>query len=234
LYQPFLTAQLGLFGKHITAELLTTFFDAIPKKFRYWDMMLNHKNLYSTDRYPLYERMNYVLELNKTYEELFSGFRENIRRNIKRAAQYGCHAVKDVDIHEITALAREQIPGVTEPDLENFVHLFTELKKSGKAASYGILSNQNQLLASSVFLFSNGRAYYILVGNHPNGRTLGASHALINEFIREHAGRDLKLDFEGSDIRNLGFFYNSFGAKEEKYTAIKMNRLPRYLKWFKR
>src|SRR4051812_29985359 len=37
LYQPFLTAQLGLFSTQpIDAILLEDFFNAIPAKFRYW------------------------------------------------------------------------------------------------------------------------------------------------------------------------------------------------------
>ncbi|HEY1022037.1 MAG TPA: hypothetical protein VGE06_06975, partial [Flavisolibacter sp.] len=89
------------------------------------------------------------------------------------------------------------------------------------------------LLASAAFLFSHNRAYYILVGNHPNGRTLGASHALIDAFIRDHAGQNLLLDFEGSDIRNLAFFYSSFGAREERYASIRLNHLPWWLRWVK-
>jgi hypothetical protein len=72
------------------------------------------------------------------------------------------------------------------------------------------------------------------VGNHPNGRTVGASHALIDAFIKDHAGRNLLLDFEGSDIRNLAFFYSSFGATDEKYVAIRVNNLPWYFKWLKK
>jgi hypothetical protein len=89
------------------------------------------------------------------------------------------------------------------------------------------------LIASAVFLFSHNRAYYILVGNHANGRTLGASHALIDAFIKDHAGNNILLDFEGSDIRNLAFFYSSFGSREEKYSSIKRNLLPGYIKWLK-
>jgi hypothetical protein len=71
------------------------------------------------------------------------------------------------------------------------------------------------------------------VGNNPNGRTLGASHSLIDAFIKDHAGQNLLLDFEGSDVRNLAFFYSSFGATEEKYAAIKLNKLSWYIKWMK-
>lgn len=90
------------------------------------------------------------------------------------------------------------------------------------------------MIASCVFFFSNNRAYYILVGNHPNGKTIGASHALIDAFIADHAGQNLLLDFEGSDIRNLAFFYSSFGAVQEIYPALKINRLPFYLRWLKK
>jgi len=42
------------------------------------------------------------------------------------------------------------------------------------------------------------------------------------------------LDFEGSDIQNLAFFYSSFGAKQEIFPAIRINKLPFYLKWLKK
>jgi hypothetical protein len=100
--------------------------------------------------------------------------------------------------------------------------------------NYGVLSAKGEILASAVFIFSHQRAYYILVGNHPNGRTLGASHALIDAFIHHHASTTLTLDFEGSDIRNLAFFYSSFGAFEEYYPAFRLNRLPFWMKWLKK
>jgi hypothetical protein len=101
------------------------------------------------------------------------------------------------------------------------------------ATTYGIISPHGELIASCVFFLSHNRAYYILVGNHPNGKTIGASHALIDEFIKDYAGKNMLLDFEGSDIPNLAFFYSSFGATQEKYPSIKWNRLPFYLRWMK-
>jgi hypothetical protein len=72
------------------------------------------------------------------------------------------------------------------------------------------------------------------VGNNPDGKTIGASHAVIDAIIKDHAGKNLLLDFEGSDIPSLAFFYSSFGSVEEKYAAIRLNRLPFYLKWMKK
>ncbi|MGZ3848953.1 MAG: GNAT family N-acetyltransferase [Flavisolibacter sp.] len=235
LYQPAFVAQLGLFGKNIDADLLKAFLDSIPPTFRYWDLTLNTQNLLPLEDYPMSPRANYVLSLRPSYEEIRGRYRENIRRNIKKAAGYGCRVKKDIPLDAIIGLAREQEQQgqTTASDYRRFSALYEDLKALSKAESYGIYGKEDQLLASCVFFFSPHRVYYILVGNHPNGRTLGASHALIDAFIRDHAGRELLLDFEGSDLRNLAFFYSSFGAVEERYPAIRRNRLPWYIRWLK-
>jgi len=237
LYQPFLTAQLGVFGSSINAATLEKFLQAIPSKFRYWDFYLNHQNTFLLNHYHLYQRKNLVLDLNKPYEELFSGYRENIQRNIRKAEQLGCTAVKDLEVQKVVDLATQQMKTYNRESADNvtrFKNLYHQLYERQQAGSYGILSAKNELIASCIFIFSHNRAYYILVGNHPDGRTVGASHYLIDAFIKDHAKKPMLLDFEGSDIRNLAFFYSSFGASEENYAAIKLNRLPFYLKWLKK
>jgi hypothetical protein len=140
-------------------------------------------------------------------------------------------------VADVIAIAKEYTVGVsntTKEDFSNFESLYNILHQKEKATAYGVYTKEKQLIASAVFFFSHSRAYYILVGNHPNGKTLGASHALINAFIKDHAGTNLLLDFEGSDVSSLAFFYSSFGAIEEKYSAIRLNKLPAILKWLKR
>jgi Acetyltransferase (GNAT) domain len=236
LYQPFLTAQLGVFGNAVSGELLENFLEAIPSKYQYLDFYLNHQNVFPSKKFHLYQRSNYVLDLEKPYQDVYSGYRENIQRNIRRAEQTGCKPVKDFDAEKVIGLAVQQMKTYTKEsagNVDRFRQLYKVLHPQKKAISYGILSSKDELLASCVFLYSHNRAYYILVGNHPDGRTIGASHALIDAFIKDHAGKKIMLDFEGSDIRNLAFFYSSFGAVEEKFAGIKLNRLPFYLKWLK-
>ena len=133
-------------------------------------------------------------------------------------------------------LAKEQakdFSNIAEDNFLDLANLYEFLKKRGHAITYGAYSSQRQLIASCAYFFSHQRAYYILVGNHPNGKTSGASHLLIDHFIKEHAGENLILDFEGSNISSLAFFYKSFGAGLEKYPGIKLNKLPPIAKLFK-
>jgi hypothetical protein len=237
LYQPFLCAQGGIFGKNIDAGLVEAFLHSIPAKFKYWDISLNHQNLYPLNHFSLYERSNFVLSLNRPYDELYNAYRESTQRNIRKAELAGCRIIQDFDVEKVIVLALQQMRRQSKEsgqNVESFRQLYDFLHQQKKAITYGIESAKNELLASCVFFFSHRRAYYILVGNHPNGRTIGASHAVIDAFIKDYAGNDILLDFEGSDMRNLAFFYGSFGAVEEKYAAVKLNRLPWWLKWAKK
>jgi hypothetical protein len=236
LYQPFLAAQLGVFGKVVTWEMVSAFIKAIPAQFKFAEISMNSKNV------PVYpanlatDRINYLLHLDKPYEKLRAGYAENIRRNTRKAEQSGCHVDKAFAVEKVIELATEQMKsqGNQEKDnIERFRSLFQYLHPREMAGTYGIFSAENKLLASAVFFFSHNRAYYILVGNHPDSKSTGASHALIDAFIKDHAGRNMILDFEGSDIPSLAQFYRSFGATEEKYPAVKINKLPFFLKWLK-
>ena len=234
LYQPPFTASLGVFGKNISANILAKFLTAVPEKFKYWDIYLNHGNFFKLPGFELYERKNHVISLNFSYEILHSNFKESTQRNIKKFQQYKGIIKKDVAVEDVITLSKQQantFSTITDDDFTRVIALYYLLHKKGNAITYGAYNNK--LVASAIFFIYEARAYYIVVGNHPDGKTIGASHALINAFIKDHAGQDLILDFEGSDIHSLAFFYSSFGAVEEKYSAIKLNRLPKLLRLLK-
>lgn len=235
LYQPFLTAQTGITGKGLNEARTRLFLEAVPKRFRYWDIYLNHANGYALEAFPMQWRNNLVLPLHHNYEGLWAGYRKNTQRNISKAKGYGCYVKSDVPLNEALTLAREFTPGLEEQGegLTRFSQLFDSLHGQSSAVVYGCYTSSHRLVAAAVFLLSNGRSYYILAGTHPDGKTLGASHLLIDRFIADHAGQDLLLDFEGSDMPSLAFFYSGFGGREERYPVIRLNRLPFYAKWVK-
>ncbi|HLY68551.1 MAG TPA: hypothetical protein VKR53_02410 [Puia sp.] len=237
LYQPAFTASLGVFGNDLNEALVADFIHAIPKKFRLIEIALNHGNIFGVPAALTTLRNNYTLSLNKDYETLYASYNENIRRNIKKAKQYGCTVKKNIPVADVIELSKPLLrrqTNVTLADYDHFDRLFGFLRQQNKAITYGIYAGTNELIASCVYFFSHHRAYYILVGNHPNGKTLGASHYLIDRFIYDHAGQNLLLDFEGSDMRNLAFFYSSFGAQLEVYPFLAINRLPFWMRWLKR
>lgn len=236
LYQPFLTAQSGIIGNAINTDLVDQFLDAIPGKFRYWDICLNQGNVFPSGKYPLFLRSNFVLDLDQPYSELYKEYNDNIKRNIKKAEQAGCYIQKDFEIEKVTELAAIQMKHFArnvKEGLARFKSLYYELHQKSAAITYGAYLNR-QLMASCVVLKSHNRIYYVLVGNSTDGKAIGASHAVIDSIIKDFSGTKSVLDFEGSDIPGLAAFYRSFGSVEEKYSALRLNRLPFYLKWLKK
>lgn len=236
LYQPAFTAQLGVFGNDISAELMKAFIQAIPLKFRLVELNLNAGNpVDNTDNILL--RHNYVLDLSAPYQNIQQQYRDNVKRNSKKAVQYQLTFSEEVSISEVIQLSKLGMGTKTNllgNDYARFEKLVDLLVKKGTARIFGVRNEKKQLLASAVFFFSHHRAYYIIVGNHPNGKTLGASHFLIDNVIRKYSGQQLLLDFEGSDISSLAFFYSSFGAILETYPALRIYRLPWWAKIFKK
>ena len=238
LFQPFFCASLGIFSKTNPDKFLVELFlSKIPAKYKYIDIYLNHQNLFAISGFPLTERCNYILSLNSSYKDISENYRSNLKRNIKKAEATGLIVKTDIDLQQIMTLAKDtmqRVSPISDEEIKRFENLFTKAKNKKSASTYGIFSKNDELLASAVFFFSHNRWYYILVGNHPNGKTIGASHYLIDRFIADHASTNTILDFEGSDIRNLAFFYSSYGATEEKFPALRMNKLPALLKWLKK
>jgi len=236
VYQPAFIASQGVFGKNVTREMVNEFIQAIPAKYRLIDIKLNYSNVFgdSPDASKLHK--NFVLPLDQSYDTLYNGYRENTRRNIKKALQLNSRYANDIPVEDVIALARKQLDEIidfTDADYVNFTRLFYFLKQKQKAITCGVYSSAGELIASCVYFFSHNRAYYILAGNHADGKKQGASHYLIDRFIYDFAEKPLLLDFEGSDVSSLAFFYSGFGANFEVYPSLWINRLPWYVKWIK-
>jgi len=236
LYQPFCCALLGVFGHAVTPSLLEHFIGQIPKKFLYLDICFNPGNSITNSSIDHYTRKNFILNLARPYDEIYAGFSDNIKRNIKKAERLNCSVCKPAlaEILQLASLQMQAFTKVKADDFERFSALYHVLEEKNAAVAYGIVSAEGRLLSSCVFFNWQNRWYYILAGNHPESKSTGASHALINAFIKERAATNCILDFEGSDIASLALFYSSFGAAEEQYPAIRQNRLPMLLRWLKK
>lgn len=236
LYQPYFCASLGVFsGNTISPEMMECFLEFIPKQFTYWDICLNYGNNQSLKAFKTIPRNNYTLNLHPPYETISQQYRTNLKRNLERAQKNGLSFSNNIDALEVIELSKPMMgrfAQMQQKDWDGFLNAVMEAKHRNSCKIVGVHFNQ-QLLASAIFFYSHQRWYYILAGNHPNGKTLGASHLLLDCFIAKHAGTNSLLDFEGSDAESLAFFYSSFGAKKEIYPALKMNKLPAPLRWLK-
>lgn len=237
IYQPAFTAQLGIFGNEITPELEALFLNYLNQHFHWIEMDLNSGNTILQEEPFFIERKNYVLPLQYDYEILVKKYRPFIRKKIQHARNEHLFIDDALNYNSMMQVVnahpfhKKTMPLAVQQKFQNLYHNFHQKKK---AFILGVRNPQQQLLSIAVFFFSRNRYYYLLAASSEEGKKSGASHFLIDYFIQTHAGENCMLDFEGSDKKELAFFYNSFGAVLESYPAIRKNELGWFVKTIKK
>lgn len=237
LYQPFLVAQTGIVGYDNSAESMAGFLEALPANIRYGHYDLNEQNTAIPANWPLQLRCNRVLSLSAAYPDIRSGYHENTERNIRKAEKQGIRVVATTEPGAIRKardfFLQQQRNRPDKGDRWRLQQLVEQASERKQCSLYISEDAKGRWLSSCLFIWQKGRAYYLLPANDPESRGTGASPALVDAFIRDHAGQPLLLDFEGSDIESVDRFYEGFGAELRPYPSLHINRLPFYLRWLK-
>lgn len=235
LYQPFFTQQLGVFSRFENqAELTRSFLLSIPAKFRYIDINLNEEN--DCESFELKPRKNYVLPIDNDYKEIYSAYKDQAKRNIKKAKQEGVflQALPHKQVVDFYAKYKgKETKGVKSNDYKTLKKLYKICKKQNYLMAYGVFTKQHGLLACAVFLMHNNRIIYHMGAANPKGKNCGAMHYLLDALIVQLAGKNMMVDFEGSEKEGIERFYKSFGAFNKPYFKLKQNFLPRIIAWLK-
>ena len=234
LYTPRFTSPLAVYGQIPSSIEMKHILNQVPRKFRLWD--LNLSNDLSAFSASAVKRKNHLLHLLPSYDTLRKNYRASYRNLLNQAEEAGQQVSKEISIETIIKLTAEKniIEGTNADDYSRFHSLYKHLEKKGEAVCYGNFSPEKNLLAAAVFFIAQNRIYYMLAWNNEEGRQKGASHQLIDAVIKENAGKDIWLDFEGSDIPGIAFFFEGFGAQPEYYYYLRENRLPWWCRWMKK
>jgi len=104
----------------------------------------------------------------------------------------------------------------------------------GNGTIYAAYNQNNKLCAAAFFLHLGNRVTYLNAVSDEEGKNVNAMYLIVDQFIRDHAGSLLTLDFEGSVIPGIARFYSGFGSAQELYYCLKSNSLPIPLRWFKK
>lgn len=218
--------MLGVVGNGLHEDLIAAFLAAIPKRYRLWDLSFNPGHPLPKGYRHQIPRSNYVLSLNKPYDVLAKAFHRNIHQALAKANKHQLIVKRKVPLQDVIATSAVQYPKVMKVEAGAFerVQAFAAAAPE-QVRTYGVYHPDGRLLASCAFLEFRKRAYYWLVGNKPEGRSMGASAFLLHAFISDYAATDTVLDFEGSDQPGVAAFYRKFGAQHEPYLTLYNNRL---------
>ncbi len=235
--QPYFTQQLGVFSTtKLNSQIVETFIDCVPDKYRYLEINLNSFNKLQNTEIIARENNNYELDLIQPYDKTYQEFSSNTKRNITKAKNNNLIIRKGLLPNEIVNF---KINNLNEEENLKDIHFdtlrkiisFTTNYKFGE--SYGVYSDDHNLIATAFFVMSHYKTIFLLASSNEEGKEKAGMFLLVDNFIKNYSERNLTLDFEGSNLDGVARFYAGFGAKLCKYYSIKLNKLPWYMKLLK-
>jgi len=227
LYQPAFTAQLGLFFKNITDQILAEKFISQAKNhFRFCEIPLNFANNVAGG----HPRANYVLDLGKSYAAIRNGYKKRLLKNLQKARTHQLHYLPYTDFSSAIQLFKNQyglkMPQVKELDYHRFEKLCLELQQHNLIFARQVRDTSGELLNVSIFFRDDHRIYNIMPLTLPAGREKRGHFHLLDQLIDEFATKNILLDLEGSEIPGVAEFYRQFGTINQPYPFLRYNHLP--------
>lgn len=230
VYPPFFLPRTGIFGNDIASDDFQKWMDAIPQKYKWIDIILQEQHLPIHIPNSYFLHASYVLDCSSPYEELRKGYHQNHKRNCQKAREKELQSVNNFSTEEAITLFRENQEklfkvGYKDSDYARLIRIIDTLSRYGHIERLGICDAEGKLCAAAFFPFLKGKYYFLFSGRNAESNRNSAMFFLIDTFIKEHAGKAIVLDFNGSDNEKLAKFYAGFGAKEIQFPHIQISRL---------
>lgn len=232
LYQPPFTQQLGVFAKDESVniswqEILTM----TEIKFKYWQYNFNCDTpAIFNQSFTVKPATNFVLLLQQGYNSIKLSYANDLLRNLDKSTRqplyYSSNADPVLAIDMYRKLYGDRMPHVTQVDYDRFKMLISHLQNQHKIVCRQVVNFQQEMLAIALLLKDKNRLYNLMNSTTEAGRKIAANHFLMDSIIREFAGQNLILDFEGSDLAGVKSFYQNFGATNQPFYMVTYNHLP--------
>lgn len=237
-YRPFAVQQLGIFSREeLSPGILDRFAKQLTRHCSFAEIFLNSGQAISpSPNISLMENQNFLLNINRKYQNIYEGYSKGLRRNIRKAEKRRWQIMESdsprvlINLFRDNRGARERIPDQFFLNMEKVMYASLH-RQTGYI--WTVYSGPNELCAGIFVVEHAGRLTVLFTGLSENGKKWGAMPYLINEFIIFQSGKKFLLDFEGSNNPGIARFYAGFGAYPTYYERLKYNGLPLVLKWLK-
>lgn len=164
----------------------------------------------------------YLLEDTSDLDTLFSGFRENIRREIRKAQkQLTVEQSDDIAKFYQVQCKTYQRQNLKPPHTFEFLKKLDDACKSrGCRAMWFASDSEGQIHSVIYVVWDSKYVYYLMGGGDPTLRTSGAMSLLMWKAIQEASRLSRQFDFVGSMFESIDRFFRGFGAVQKPYFQL--------------
>jgi hypothetical protein len=224
--------QLGVFSKEVLVPV-DKLMNALFSVCRYGDYYFNFGNEVANAR----THTNFILPLDKSFENITRGFSEGVMYSVNKAAGHGLQYVEasiDEAIDACRHLYRQRVSHVSDNQFERFKTVCKLFQGQDKIVCRKVIDKNSTTLSILLLLKDGKRLYNMLNNTVPAGREQNANYFLMAGVWKEFEQSGLLFDFEGSDLPGVRAFYKKYGATDQPYHSVHFNHLPWPLKLLRR
>lgn len=234
VHQPFFCQFLAVFSREVAFDP-TPFYQLMQSDFRYGSLFNSRQQPADSIRFDRCHLLStHVLDLSVGYKTIYQNYSHDRKANLRRALGSHWIVVGSTNPEPLLNLFRENHAdtisgGVADWAYAIFRDLANELNQRGLAILRYAIRN-GRIEAGALFVQEGNRIIYLFNAGSEAGRTGNARTLLIDQMLRENAGKQylgkpLLFDFESPEKPSIRSFYQSFGAVEEEFWAMHWSRL---------
>lgn len=238
LYQPYAVQQQGVFTPNRTRDTDQAFLNAVPERFRYWDIHVNsvmHVRVGPDIRTTTAHTQDLLLD--KDPSALRAAYSKGHLRNLRKAGDNPPVVHTNVGVQEFVSLfdrtTGRRFKNIPQGGMLLLERLLAGARERGQCTLTGV-RERGMLVAGACFVEWEGRSILLKSANDEQGVKVQAMFHIVDRYITEHAGTGVLLDFAGSNTESTARFNQGFGARSSVYLRLVRNRLPAPIKWLKR
>lgn len=218
IQSPLFCQRVAIYSANEVTESITyQFLNHLSRAGNYIHLSLDINQNAIDHQFAFKQRTNYVLDLSHEYSEIYSRYNKDAKKSLRTNLHITVEPFNDID-----AIINDYILSFSELKSWQKQH-FAGLQKAIKHGcekqmmkSYQV-TLEGERIASGLFFIANRTGFYVLGSPTRTGKKLNAIHFLIDHFIKEHSLVLDALDFEGSDIPTVAYFYKKWGSENKPY-----------------
>ena len=223
-YQPFLSPYLGIFTtQKLTAEIINSFFERIPSKYKAGKLSLNIFNKVEDNIVFKKNVLNVQqLDLISAYIFTYSKYDHKVKEAIKAAAEEKYFVSDNLSLSSFVNFFTQTI----SPNNQKITYirrLISYCIRYRSASLYAAYDNTNEICATCLFLTANNRTVCLLPLVSNAERQKGVLHLLIDKYIKKYSANNLVMDFFDSERLLPPDFFKGFGTTSCEYVEIERN-----------
>lgn len=168
-------------------------------------------------------RYTYIIEDLSNTEKVFKDFKENIRREIRKAEKtLTIETTEDIDLlYKLKVSVYDENGESYSIPEKMLINAFNFCKNNNSGELLVAKDAYGNIHSILFYVWDNSTAYYLHGGTYNNYKTSGSMSLLLWEAIKRSSKKVNKFNFEGSMVESIERYFRAFGGKQVPYFEIK-------------